>query len=96
MESDPTNAELENGANWISIHALRMESDRLDKILAKLLIVFLSTLSAWRATSPAVNAATAAITISIHALRMESDRNCCDNLFLTVRFLSTLSAWRAT
>ncbi len=56
---------------------------------------FLSTLSAWRATS--LNSALRSRSdISIHALRMESDLQCLTLYTTLTTFLSTLSAWRAT
>ena len=56
----------------ISIHALRVEGDRLDVALRETQLLFLSTPSGWRATVHAVQA-DAATVISIHALRVEGD-----------------------
>ena len=85
--------------NWqgqiISIHALRMESDRsfcAIKITSKL---FLSTLSAWRAT----------ITAGVVFLHFQNfyprsphgERQILFKKYVEYKtFLSTLSAWRAT
>ena len=56
----------------ISIHALRVEGDRLDVALRETQLLFLSTPSGWRATDGVYNLV-AKITISIHALRVEGD-----------------------
>ena len=56
----------------ISIHALRVEGDRLDVALRETQLLFLSTPSGWRATNCEMAARTA-IEISIHALRVEGD-----------------------
>ena len=65
-------------AKGISIHALRMESDQRPHIQRFVQNVFLSTLSAWRATGALIAIFDGTICISIHALRMESDypRHC--------------------
>ena len=56
----------------ISIHALRVEGDRLDVALRETQLLFLSTPSGWRATrKPFLNIAHGLI--SIHALRVEGD-----------------------
>ena len=57
--------------------------------------VFLSTLSAWRATSN-WQRIQGVSHISIHALRMESDGCAAFSSSVISLFLSTLSAWRAT
>ena len=46
----PTNAELENGANWISTHALHAESDCCKNHPCSTFKLFLPTLSMRRAT----------------------------------------------
>ena len=56
---------------------------------------FLSTLSAWRATTGGADDIEPE-TLSIHALRMESDIALLLRLSVLSPFLSTLSAWRAT
>ena len=56
----------------ISIHALRVEGDRLDVALRETQLLFLSTPSGWRATG-AVSVLHDALSISIHALRVEGD-----------------------
>ena len=56
----------------ISIHALRVEGDRLDVALRETQLLFLSTPSGWRATVCAKRDASY-ISISIHALRVEGD-----------------------
>ena len=57
----------------ISTHALRMESDATKHATGTPKLLFLSTLSVWRATA-VFSVTYLAIDISIHALRMESDR----------------------
>ena len=56
----------------ISIHALRVEGDRLDVALRETQLLFLSTPSGWRATFdfPIFKES---YRISIHALRVEGD-----------------------
>ena len=61
----------------ISIHALRVEGDRLDVALRETQLLFLSTPSGWRATSDVVLCRGVPI-ISIHALRVEGDRGVRD------------------
>ena len=56
----------------ISIHALRVEGDRLDVALRETQLLFLSTPSGWRATCTARRFCRR-ISISIHALRVEGD-----------------------
>ena len=56
----------------ISIHALREEGDRIDRVKRAISAKFLSTPSARRATGRAA-AVTAFQYISIHALREEGD-----------------------
>ena len=56
----------------ISIHALREESDLTTLTYCSLFLVFQSTLSVRRATSPCADHALRGV-ISIHALREESD-----------------------
>ena len=56
----------------ISIHALREEGDLYERRLRDVLVSFLSTPSARRATK-AAQALRQAHTISIHALREEGD-----------------------
>ena len=74
MESDPLSFCVLLPYNSLSIHALRMESDIWISLLMIHCMVFLSTLSAWRATrAPAQLGSGRAL--SIHALRMESDYN---------------------
>ena len=60
----------------ISIHALREEGDFCPCISATLVLLFLSTPSARRATE-AQDYPTATDCISIHALREEGDGNSC-------------------
>ena len=57
---------------WISIHALRKESDVMVPILIIHLLKFQSTLSVRRATPPKLRDGEI-VSISIHALRKESD-----------------------
>ena len=57
----------------ISIHALRVEGDRLDVALRETQLLFLSTPSGWRATRAAAHRHGTTL-ISIHALRVEGDR----------------------
>ena len=100
MESDRACSEMPTNTD-ISIHALRMESDSLHSLSARsgkyfyprsphgerrrgfdqqtANSLFLSTLSAWRATSASLSADQVA-TISIHALRMESDHEPLDHI----------------
>ena len=56
----------------ISIHALRVEGDRLTHPGGGTRLEFLSTPSGWRATLSAANEADSKA-ISIHALRVEGD-----------------------
>ena len=56
----------------ISIHALRVEGDRLDVALRETQLLFLSTPSGWRATK-ALQRYQMSKAISIHALRVEGD-----------------------
>ena len=79
----------------ISIHALLAESDQLYDTYAKVLRVFLSTLSLRRATNinSSVNTADK---ISIHALLAESDAETAHERANRLAFLSTLSLRRAT
>ncbi len=60
-------------SHFISIHALREESDRKVEVTQELVAEFLSTPSARRATNQRILTAVLA-EISIHALREESDR----------------------
>ena len=71
-ESDFANFE---GFSWwvISIHALLAESDLMMLSMVAILILFLSTLSLRRATTPA-RMSSRLLLISIHALLAESDR----------------------
>ncbi len=57
----------------ISIHALRVEGDRLDVALRETQLLFLSTPSGWRATL-GTDELVCVLEISIHALRVEGDR----------------------
>ena len=56
----------------ISIHALRVEGDRLDVALRETQLLFLSTPSGWRATGRE-GGNQLQRPISIHALRVEGD-----------------------
>ena len=56
----------------ISIHALRVEGDRLDVALRETQLLFLSTPSGWRATFGHRGFSPRRL-ISIHALRVEGD-----------------------
>ena len=79
----------------ISIHALREEGDSMLSLLLPLLVLFLSTPSARRATRER-GGGFAGDCISIHALREEGDfvfKDCWDEAAI---FLSTPSARRAT
>ena len=93
-ESDFANFE---GFSWwvISIHALLAESDLMMLSMVAILILFLSTLSLRRATTPA-RMSSRLLLISIHALLAESDVNKIPNQCKIDEFLSTLSLRRAT
>ena len=79
----------------ISIHALLAESDQLYDTYAKVLRVFLSTLSLRRATiAPGTSVFRG--WISIHALLAESDNLHPGYCAFIHSFLSTLSLRRAT
>ena len=58
----------------ISIHALREEGDRWNRPQQKMMVLFLSTPSARRATRHQ-HRRPAGLKISIHALREEGDRS---------------------
>ena len=79
----------------ISIHALRVEGDRLDVALRETQLLFLSTPSGWRATD-FIQGIFTGNWISIHALRVEGDSNCAGRTSFDSIFLSTPSGWRAT
>ena len=61
----------------ISIHALRVEGDRLDVALRETQLLFLSTPSGWRATTYNGPERGYELVISIHALRVEGDKWTC-------------------
>ena len=71
---------------WISIHALREESDAFLVGLRATESIFQSTLSVRRATSIVIDGGKRMV-ISIHALREESDPT-TKKLVLAVRFIS--------
>ena len=78
----------------ISIHALRVEGDRLDVALRETQLLFLSTPSGWRATKASLTLAKRLKFLSTPSgwratTAMENDE------FLVI-FLSTPSGWRAT
>ena len=79
----------------ISIHALREEGDLYECRLCDVLVSFLSTPSARRATYLPVTLHPD-IPISIHALREEGDYGLIYNEWFRNQFLSTPSARRAT
>ena len=64
----------------ISIHALRVEGDRLDVALRETQLLFLSTPSGWRATISVQYTVLPGLNISIHALRVEGDTGAFFNL----------------
>ena len=68
----PYDQLVETAKHAISIHALRVEGDLADMILAEVLKEFLSTPSGWRATH-LVGFGAPCHGISIHALRVEGD-----------------------
>ena len=80
----------------ISIHALREEGDSPFWPSLSWWVAFLSTPSARRATSDALEAISSNPTISIHALREEGDPAAFYFIFSQPKFLSTPSARRAT
>ena len=65
----------------ISIHALRVEGDRLDVALRETQLLFLSTPSGWRATG-IYDKYLNKYRISIHALRVEGDNKTVKQLFI--------------
>ena len=80
---------------WISIHALREESDAFLVGLRATESIFQSTLSVRRATSIVIDGGKRMV-ISIHALREESDLFICIVGKPADGFQSTLSVRRAT
>ena len=79
----------------ISIHALREEGDKASIFTALIVLLFLSTPSARRAT-PHQRGCGQHPPISIHALREEGDLLWGDTVHRPTQFLSTPSARRAT
>ena len=79
----------------ISIHALREEGDGTDPIFIDDALVFLSTPSVRRATSPS-DIRPQPVGISIHALREEGDDKGMMPQLSAILFLSTPSVRRAT
>ena len=74
----PTNFTSPLHPKTISIHALREEGDSSTSLLSLLLMIFLSTPSARRATH-SISFLVSFLNISIHALREEGDRPTCPN-----------------
>ena len=79
----------------ISIHALRVEGDKVLPAATASADQFLSTPSGWRATKEGETFGVM-LKISIHALRVEGDGIDMDTIVGYVQFLSTPSGWRAT
>ena len=94
-EGDPENVVISKMPE-ISIHALCEEGDGAGLLLSTCKQLFLSTPSARRATTKAVNVSPKNMRISIHALCEEGDHPQRGTHLVWVRFLSTPSARRAT
>ena len=94
-EGDQETAPIDIQQEIISIHALREEGDLHRLLKISLIVLFLSTPSARRATF-LLPSFFHNIVISIHALREEGDRLIVLVLRAVTLFLSTPSARRAT
>ena len=73
MEGDIESLYGEWMLETISIHALRVEGDRVKESKGEESRVFLSTPSGWRATRESIRLHGPRQRISIHALRVEGD-----------------------
>ena len=91
----PDESATEELIRAISIHALREEGDKDDRLSGNPNQIFLSTPSARRATVTA-GVVLLHLQISIHALREEGDGFNAAFGFPVIAFLSTPSARRAT
>ena len=94
-EGDPENVVISKMPE-ISIHALCEEGDGAGLLLSTCKQLFLSTPSARRATTKAVNVSPKNMRISIHALCEEGDPSGYRRCKPLSKFLSTPSARRAT